>query len=438
MSRYLTRPLATPDMPKGIPYIVGNEAAERFSFYGMSAILTIFVNEYLMARDGTPAHMSENESDICFHTFTMAVYFFPILGALLSDGVLGKYRTILSFSIIYCFGHLALALDDTRLGLFTGLSLIALGAGGIKPCVSAHVGDQFGATNQHLLPMVFGWFYFSINLGAFISQLLTPYLLKHVGPHVAFGVPGVLMLLATICFWMGRNKFIHIPPGGVQFVREAFSGEGARAIGKLAIIFAFVAVFYSLYYQGSSEWVLQAKNMDRYWLGIEWEPAQIQAVNGILILLFIPLFSYVVYPAIGKVFPLTPLRKIGLGLFLISGTFLVPAQIEKWIAAGEKPNIGYQMLAYVLLTAAEVLVSITCLEFSYTQAPRKMKSIIMAAYLFSISVGNLITATVHDRIPSLKGADFYLFFAALMGATAVVYIVVAQFYREKTYIQPEG
>ena len=302
----------------------------------MSAIYTIFAAKFLLSRDGVPAPMSELDARNAFHTFTSAVYFFPILGALLSDGLLGKYRTILSFSIIYCFGHLALAIDDTRLGLFIGSALIALGAGGIKPCVSAHVGDQFGAANQHLLPRVFGWFYFSINLGAFVSQLLTPYLLSNVGPHVAFGVPGILMLIATICFWLGRNKFVHVPPGGIQFVREAFSGEGIRAIGKLLMIFAFVAVFFSLYYQAGSEWVLQADKMDLNWLGIKWEAAQVQAVNGVLILLFIPLFSYVIYPVMGKFFKLTPLRKIGMGLLLISGTFLLPAQIERWIAAGER------------------------------------------------------------------------------------------------------
>src|SRR5690349_14839435 len=101
-TRYLTHPLPSSEMPKGIPYIVGNEAAERFSFYGMSAILTIFAFKYLMARDGTPAPMSESESETCFHIFTAAVYFFPIVGAIVSDGLLGKYRTILSFSIIYC------------------------------------------------------------------------------------------------------------------------------------------------------------------------------------------------------------------------------------------------------------------------------------------------------------------------------------------------
>src|SRR5690606_10592975 len=146
------------------------------------------------------------------HMFIAGVYFFPFIGALISDALFGKYRTIILLSLVYCLGHLVLAADTTRTGLYWGLGLIAVGSGGIKPCVSAHVGDQFGKTNQHLLPRVFSWFYFSINIGSFIAELLIPWLRKSYGPHVAFGVPGVLMFVATLLFWMGRNKFVHIPP----------------------------------------------------------------------------------------------------------------------------------------------------------------------------------------------------------------------------------
>lgn len=164
---YLTSPVASPDLPRGIPYITANEAAERFSFYGMRGILVVFMTKHLLDADGGFAPMSDAEAKSYYHLFTSAVYFTPLLGALLSDIFLGKYRTILSLSLVYCAGHLALALDDTRFGLALGLGLIALGSGGIKPCVSAHVGDQFGATNAKLLEKVFGWFYFAINLGAF-------------------------------------------------------------------------------------------------------------------------------------------------------------------------------------------------------------------------------------------------------------------------------
>ena len=212
-------------MPPGIPYIIGNEAAERFSFYGMRSILTVFMTTYLMSAAGPLAVMTDNEATGWFHEFVFGVYFLPILGAIISDGFLGKYRTILSLSIVYCLGHLALAINDTRLGLFIGLLLIAIGSGGIKPCVSAHVGDQFGAGNQHLLSRAFGWFYLSINLGSSISTFLCPILLnnKTFGSHYAFGLPGLLMLIATIIFWMGRKKFVHIPEEGDLLSFASFS-----------------------------------------------------------------------------------------------------------------------------------------------------------------------------------------------------------------------
>ena len=179
-------------MPDGVPYIVCNEAAERFSFYGMKTILIVFMQKYMLDSAGRPDHMSDEEARVWYHSFTMAVYITPLIGAVVSDLVLGKYKTILYFSIVYCGGHLALALNETRSGLAAGLFLISVGAGGIKPCVSANVGDQFGASNQHLLTKVFGWFYFSINIGAFFSSMITPILLDKYGPHLAFGVPGAV------------------------------------------------------------------------------------------------------------------------------------------------------------------------------------------------------------------------------------------------------
>ena len=194
-----------------------------------------------MDQSGALDVMNREEALTWYHLFSSGVYFTPILGALIADGLLGKYRTIILLSLVYCLGHLVLSLDDTRFGLSIGLGLIAMGSGGIKPCVSAHVGDQFGKTNSHLLEKVFSWFYFSINFGAFFSTLATPLLLEKYGPNVAFGVPGVLMFIATFVFWMGRKKFIHIPPGGMNFIKEITSKAGLSALARLTIIYVFVS-----------------------------------------------------------------------------------------------------------------------------------------------------------------------------------------------------
>lgn len=423
MSKYLTAPVPTKSIPRGIPYIIGNEAAERFSFYGMKAILVIFMTSYLYLMPGslTNEPMPDAEAIANYHKFTAAVYFTPIFGALIADIFLGKYLTIIILSLVYCVGHGVLALMgihesiDPAMMLFVGLALIAIGAGGIKPCVSAHVGDQFGKTNQHLLNKVYNFFYLSINFGAFISTLLTPWLLEWYGPHLAFGVPGVLMLIATFLFWCGRKKFIHVPPGGMKWFKETFSWQGISAILKLGIIYIFVAVFWALFDQTGSSWVIQAEDLDRNWLGVTWLSSQIQAVNPIMILIYVPLFVFLVYPAINKVFKLTPIRKISIGLFVMVVGFAIAAFVQASIDAGNRPSIGWQILAYAILTGAEVMVSITCLEFSYTQAPRTMKSLVMALFLMSVSLGNTFTAGVNMFILVESKADDAKVLAASFG-----------------------
>mgnify|MGYP001827678585 FL=1 len=443
MPSYRTAPVAQAGMPAGIPYIIANEAAERFSYYGMRAILVVFMTQYLVNSSGVLDVMSEDEAKGWYHLFVSAVYVTPLLGALLSDGLLGKFRTIIMLSLVYCAGHFVLALDDSRWGLALGLGLIALGAGGIKPCVSSHLGDQFGQSNQGLLTRAFSWFYFAINLGAFVSSLATPWLLHRYGSSVAFGVPGVLMLLATLVFRAGRHRFVHIPAGGRHFLREALGRTGLAALARRSIVYLFVAVFWALFDQTGSSWVLQAMHMDREVAGFELLPAQIQAANPLLVMLLIPVFSYRVYPAIDRYFPLTPLRKIAMGLFVTAVAFAIPTLVQLAIDHGGTPFIGWQLLAYVVLTAGEVMVSITCLEFSYTQAPKTMKSFVMAFFMLSISLGNLFTSAVNffiqnpDGSSKLAGADYFLFFTALMLVTAVLFTLVARFCHGETYLHAQ-
>ena len=141
---------------------------------------------------------------------------------------------------------------------------------------------------------------------------------------------------------------------------------------------------------------------------------------------------------------MTALRKISIGLFVAALPFAVSTWIETRIVAGAKPSIGWLILAHFILAAAEVMVSITCLEFSYTQAPKKMKSFIMAVFFLSISLGNAFTAIVNvfiqneDGSSKLAGASYFWFFTIMMTLTAAGFIFVAAWYKEKTYIQDEA
>lgn len=453
-----------PKFPKSIPYILGNEAAERFSFYGMKAILAIFLVQAF--------HYAEPQANATVHLFIALAYFMSIVGGLLADWFLGKYHTILWLSLVYCAGHACLAMfDNFEPGFLIGLLLITIGAGGIKPCVSANVGDQFDHTNQSLISKMFNIFYFCINLGSVFSTLLTPYLYQNYGPKWAFGIPGVLMGIATLIFWLGRKKYVRLKPKGFprenfvfinaymlkcffnkksgktvrQMAEEKFSSEsieGIMAVWRVLSVFVFIPIFWALYDQNGSEWVLQATRMNLHFLGITWYPSQIQAVNPILILAFIPLFTYGIYPFVEKMgIRFTPLRKIGTGLFVLASSFLVIALIQQNIDQGGQPNIAWQILAYALLTASEILVSITGLEYAYTQAPKSMKSTIMAFFLMTVFVGDFFVTLVNTNIEhggalsSLKGdARYYWFFLILLGILTVIYVVVSRFIKEKSYL----
>lgn len=504
-------------MPAAIPYIVGNEAAERFNYYGLRAILTTFmVSQFYLAKYNGNTQQAEAAANAATHDFVAMSYLLPLFGGMVADWFWGKYKTILYLSLVYALGNVLLATSVNNEPLFlSALMLIAVGAGGIKPCVSANVGDQFDESNQHLLSKAFDAFYASINFGSLFSIILIPYLKAKFGAAIAFGVPAVAMCTAIAFFYAGRDKYVKVPPKGdsnklvifltaflslvasyIYFdkVQHAGTGpilgawgilvilmalifrkqwfakpgnfvginlyalmnggfaaaakeygaetiEGIKAVWRVLSVFAFIPFFWALWDQSQSEWVVQASKMDLLFLGITWQAEQISFVNAAFILLFIPFFSYGVYPTLEKMgIKVTPLRKIGAGFVLTALSFVVIAIIQTWIDGGAKPNIVWQILAFIVLTAGEVLISITCLEYAYTQSPPSMKSTIMACYLLSVTIGNVLVSIIQNNIKSggffarFEGAGFFWLFTGICAATAVIFMLVSPFIKEKSYI----
>jgi POT family proton-dependent oligopeptide transporter len=288
--------------PPQVKYIVGNEACERFSFYGMASILVLYMNEHLL--------YPERDAKAYYHLFIMATYLTPLVGGWLADRFFGRYGTILWISLAYVLGHAVLATWETRTGLLVGLGLVAAGAGGIKPCVSAFVGDQFGAGERTLLQRIYGWFYWIINLGSFTSKILVPVLLLWRGPRLAFALPGVLMAVALAVFWAGRRHYVVALPSGPNphgllrvvghAVRRLGTGapgqhwldgardrhpeeaiQGAKAVFRIMGVFAAVTLFWALFDQKGSSWVFQARHLDLTLFGHTYSPAQLQATHGI-------------------------------------------------------------------------------------------------------------------------------------------------------------
>lgn len=445
--------------PPQIKYIVGNEACERYSYYGMRSILTVFMIQILL--------FQEAKATSVYHLFAGVCYLTPLLGAWISDRIWGKYKTILYLSLIYCLGHAVLAIWETEMGLYAGLGLIALGSGGIKPCVSAHVGDQFKSNQQHLMQKIYELFYFMINFGSFFSTLITPWTLKEYGASVAFGIPGVLMFIATFIFWLGRNQFVHIPPtksdghGLVHVVKSAIKNgknrvagmsfldaaikdhsqeqiDAVKAVFDIAKLFAAISVFWALFDQHGSSWVIQAMNMDLMFMGVQFEASQIAAWNPIMVMGLIPFFSFVVYPFFERMgIKMTPIRRMTWGMFISAISFLLIGFIQIWMdSSADKVNVMWQFFPYLVITMAEVMISITGLEFAYTQAPRSMKSSIMSVFLLTVFFGNLITAYVSEiNFYPVASTGYFMFFAVLMALFSLVFWWMGRKFKVKNYME---
>ncbi|MBL8798088.1 MAG: MFS transporter [Planctomycetia bacterium] len=560
--------------PPGVPYIIGNEACERFSFYGMNAILAAHLASLYVQQPGMTEKMSQDAATSAVHLFKAGVYALPMIGAILAERLAGKYRTIFYLSLVYCLGHAALSLGERYLeGMFLGLALIAIGSGGIKPCVSANVGDQFGKGNWFRVRTVYQIFYFSINFGSFFSTLLIPWVQNRAGaflierypglaesftPHslgtsIAFGIPGVLMFIATIIFWMGRRKFVHVPPKpggtiglldacsstllflaighlfispklitlaglpeaakwpillGVSAVflaaglylfarrqtlqqddgflaimlfawknrghtsanaansdsswleRSTFWGpavdrfglkaaEGPVAVLKIISVFFLISVFWALFDQHSSSWIFQAGQMDlRLWgdresfLGIgniQLDKNQVPALNPLMVMGLIPLMNFLYLRSDRLGVATTPLRRITAGMFCAALSFVVVALLQIWIDRNESQGLpkvwfAWQIIPYLVITVAEVMVSITGLEFAYTQAPARMKSTIMGFWLLTVALGNVLVAFLAG-FENLARVNFFWTFAGLSFGAALLFSLRSYFYVQKDYTQ---
>jgi POT family proton-dependent oligopeptide transporter len=458
--------------PRQIKYIIGNEACERFSYYGMTGILAGYISGQLLAGG---LGKSEDHATEIISLFKSLNYFTPLLGAWLSDKLIGRYRTIFWVSLFYCAGHGTLACSNFfgpagKLNcLFIGLTLIAFGSGGIKPCVSAFMGEQFTPEQSHLMQKAYGAFYWAINFGSFFSFLVVPWVKDHHGYSLAFAVPGILMAIATFIFWRGKRFYVFVPTNrekqhagffkvffatlaaqraaGQSFwerARARFSENevaAARSVLPILFVFATIPMFWALYDQTNSTWVLQGLKMANVTvLGLNVGAEQMQSLNPLLIMLFVPVFTLGIYPRIGRW--AAPLRRMSLGLFLAATAFVLIALLQKRLEAGAHLNILWQTWPYIVVTAAEVLVSTTGLEFAFREAAPEMKSLIMSFWLLTVAVGNLLVALITAFLPhtnsatedaSVSSARFFLY-AGMMFAVAILFSLIAAtyHYRDKS------
>lgn len=452
-------PYSIRDLPGSVYFIVANELCERFSYYGLRAILVKYFIDRL--------DYSERTAKSIFAYTTALAYFMPILGGVVSDSWLGKFKTIFIFSLVYVAGGGLLAgtaIDPAAWGAFLALFLISVGTGGIKPCVSAFGADQLPQDQPKALSTFFHMFYFSINLGSVCSILIVPVVRSEYGYAVAFSIPAVLLLIATSIFLLGKNSYQHNPPTGSVLVRfvstlcaarterkaaeleqNAFLAPGAQAsdnydangmrvnshndvaqpqqpthwidyacrvypaqdvddakrVWAILPIFCALPIFWTLFDQQGSTWTLQAEKLDPMIGSLKLQAEQIQALNAFFILALVPLFDRCVYPSLQRCgFSTAPLKRMVVGMIFGALAFFIAGGLDLWIAnsSEQSVNVGWQAPQYLILSIGEVLVSTTGLEFAYSQAPQSMKSTVSSLFLLTTAVGDLLAGVIFSGV----------------------------------------
>ena len=445
--------------PPQTKFIIGNEAAERFSYYGMLSILMVYITGVL--------ERSKDDATFIIHGFKFFNYFMPLIGAWVSDRFWGRYKTILWISLAYCAGHGVLALSDVAgtkeartACLYIGLLLIGFGSGGIKPCVSAFLGDQFKPDQRHLLQKAYAMFYWAINFGSFFSMLLIPQI-KEASWAWAFGVPGILMGVATLIFWLGTRHYVMVPParesrtaGFFAVLMAAFNTrtpgkkfwEGAKvryseaevqaaaSVVPILSIFALIPVFWALFDQTHTTWVAQGEKMIPMQLIFGWklDASAMQSINPLMVMTLVPVLTWGLYPVLGRF--ASPLKRMSAGFFLAGLSFVVVAWLQTRVDSGAQLSILWQALPYIILTTAEVLISTTGLEFAFREAAPSMKSTIMGFWNLSVALGNLVVMGITKVLATAAGdasvtPGRFMLYAGMTFGAAILFTIIAALYK---------
>jgi POT family proton-dependent oligopeptide transporter len=431
--------------PKGTFYIIAAEMAERFSIGGFTCIFMVFMTQYLFDNQGNH-EFTGPQAMVWYHNFMAAATFFSVIGAIAADALLGRYKAIIIFAIIYNFGYLTLVFFDSRSSLAYSLILIAIGLGGIVSCFASHLGDQFGRKNRQQISQAYSWFWFAIAIGTSIATFLMPYLLEKFGPKIAFITMSLSLSIAVMIFYKGRKVFVTIPPIGWQrYLKEFQDKDNLKAIGNLAIIFTFTIFLHAVHEQSMSLWAMQAGEMNREinlgFFKLNLLQSQIELFEYTFISILIPLFSYVIYPFFEKFTRVTYLKKIAVAFFIAAASFAILAYAQSLIEQGREVGVIWQIVAYVLLSIEQMLIVATSFEVSYTHSPRSMKSTGLALYFLSISFGNLLISMVNSHFQDAQGhltialSTYFAYFSYATIVVGLLFIIYAPFYKGRVFLQ---
>ena len=407
--------------PRGLATLFFTEMWERFSYYGMRALLILYM--VAPVDKGGLAFSTEKGASI-YGWYTMGVYAMSVPGGWVADKLLGLYRSVLLGGIIIAAGHFMMAYPSLPT-FYAGLISIVIGTGLLKPNVSGIVGTLYTKEDVRR-DAGFSIFYMGINLGAFIAPLICGPLGQRINWHYGFGAAGVGMTLGVIQYVLGKK---HIAPGLARHAKDEVDERAAEAaagrsssftpqewkrISVIGILFIFSMLFWGAFEQAGSSLNLFADRLTRLSF-LQWNfPSTLfQSVQPLFVIIFSPIFAWI-WLRMGKHEPSSP-TKFGFGLFFVGLSFLllVPgAAIAQ--QQGIKVSPMWLIGVYFLQTVGELCLSPVGLSMVTKLAPPRIVGLMLGVFFLSISFGNKLggyCAGFFDRLPLPK------LFGAVAGTT---------------------
>ncbi len=435
--------------PRGLATLFFTEMWERTSYYGMRAILILFMT--------TPAAQEGLGLDIetsaaVYGLYTAAVYLLSLPGGWIADNLIGQRRAIWYGGILIMIGHLILTIPGIPLVFFIGLAFVAMGTGFLKPNISSMVGDLYpeGGVKRDA---GFSLFYMGINLGSFIGQLVVPLLGEKINWHLGFGFAAFGMLVGLIQYkvtqgylgdigltpkarLVGKMKkngsivknallavfcliiivllqvfgsidlstatgiaeglgvviiTVTISYFGSVFLDRSLTKEELKKVFVIFLLFVGSAFFWAGFEQAGSSLNLFARDYtNRFLFGWELPTGWLQNANSTFIIIFAPIFGALwIKLSTRQMNPNTPV-KFGIGLIMMATGFLVMVFAAQVVAAGTKAGMGFLVLTYFFHSIGELTLSPVGLSATTKLAPRKYYSQMMGIWFVGTSLGNLV------------------------------------------------
>lgn len=412
--------------PRAFWFFFWGELAERCSYYGMRAILALYMARQL--------GFSEQTADAAMHAFMAACYLLTLPGGWLADKFLGKYRTIVSFSIPYIIGHVILGFENIPC-LVMALFLLALGSGVIKPNISTLMGMTYDAQRpgqERLRSDAFAMFYGAINLGSAMSTFAMPWIRLHYGYRLAFLFPAALMVVAFFIFALGKRYY------AVETIlrREKTPAEHAAqrdVLARISGVFILVSFVWCIQDQSASTWTFFAEtylNLELF--GVTLQPDMIQGFNPVLIVVLLPFVTWFWHWLAGRGIKLRPTDKMLIGFVLVILSMVVMAAAGFLSSKDAKVSVLWEIAAYVVITLAEACISVVGLELAFTAAPAHMKSFVTGCWLLTIFAGNVLAIPVSTLYSKMSpGPYFSLLFVMILVVTVAFVFVAGRFNRRQ-------